>query len=343
MFELHPFSLPDGPTLVGWATSREFLLQWVGPTFAYPLDLAQIEVHLRQATGPEPSILPFKLVETETDEMVGYIEFCSIERENRSGMLGRVIVGAEKRRGQGVGTWMVREATRIGFEELGLHRISLVVFDFNHAAIACYRRAGFRFEGTLREARRIGDDYWTLHSMSILEREWSPCPRPPDGSGSSIIEEMAPGDWNEVRTIYVEGIATGNATFETGAPPWTRWDQEHLPSCRLVARSEEGVIGWAALSPVSRRPVYAGVVEVSVYVAAAARGRGVGRALIEDLIRQSEAAGIWTLQAGVFPENVASTALLKRCGFREVGVRERLGAGGGQWRDVLLLERRSRS
>ncbi len=160
-------------------------------------------------------------------------------------------------------------------------------------------------------------------------------------SGGFTIDTLGTEDWERVRTIYLEGIATGHATFETGAPLWEKWDADHLPKARLVARRAAGILGWAALCPVSGRCVYAGVAEVSLYVAATARGRGVGRVLLEALIRASEDEGIWTLQAGVFPENAASLAVHRRCGFREVGRRERLGKLRGAWRDVILLERRS--
>jgi L-amino acid N-acyltransferase YncA len=152
---------------------------------------------------------------------------------------------------------------------------------------------------------------------------------------------LLPPDWNAVRDIYLQGIATGNATFETTAPAWEKWDKTHLPNCRLVATGSDGIVGWAALSPVSARPVYAGVAEVTVYVAAANQGRGVGKQLLCALIDQSEDYGIWTLQASIFPENIASIALHKSCGFREVGIRLRLGRLYETWRDVLLLERRS--
>ncbi len=153
---------------------------------------------------------------------------------------------------------------------------------------------------------------------------------------------MLPGDWPEVRAIYLEGIATGNATFETEAPSWDAWDAAHLRPARLTARDAGGrLLGWAALTPVSGRCVYAGVGDLSVYVAASARGRGVGRALLMALIEASERSGIWTLQAGVFPENKASLELHRRCGFREVGRRERIGRMNGVWRDVILMERRS--
>lgn len=157
------------------------------------------------------------------------------------------------------------------------------------------------------------------------------------------IEPMFPADWPSVREIYLEGIATGNATFEKSAPDWSHWSAVHLECCRLVARDHDRVIGWAALSPVSRRAVYSGVAEVSVYVAGTARGKGVGSALLSALIRSSEEEGIWTLQAGIFPENVASIELHRKAGFRVVGVRERLGAMDGCWRDVVLMDRRSKT
>ncbi len=156
------------------------------------------------------------------------------------------------------------------------------------------------------------------------------------------IEEMTASDWPEVRAIYLEGIATGDATFETSAPAWDSWDASHLREARLVARERtHGIIGWAALAPVSNRAAYRGVAEVSVYVDARARGRGIGRALLKALTASSEASGIWTLQAGILAENRASIALHTACGFREVGRRERIGQLNGAWRDVVLMERRS--
>ena len=155
------------------------------------------------------------------------------------------------------------------------------------------------------------------------------------------ITPMQPEDWPAVREIYREGIATGNATFETDLPAWEKWDEAHREDCRLLARNAEQIFGWAALSPVSARKVYSGVAEVSVYVAASARGNGVGKRLLQALIEESERNETWTLQAGIFPENIASVALHKSCGFREVGVRRRIGKLGEAWRDVLLLERRS--
>jgi phosphinothricin acetyltransferase len=158
---------------------------------------------------------------------------------------------------------------------------------------------------------------------------------------SYVIDEMTPGDWEQVRAIYLEGIESQNSTFETDAPSWERWDQEHHQFARLVMRDADQVIGWAALAPVSKREVYHGVAEVTVYVTESARGRSVGRALLEALIAESEANGIWTLQASIFPENAASVKLHLRCGFREVGRRERIAVLKSVWRDTLLFERRS--
>jgi phosphinothricin acetyltransferase len=154
---------------------------------------------------------------------------------------------------------------------------------------------------------------------------------------------MRPDDADAVLAIYAEGMAAGNATFQTTVPNWPEWDAAHLALPRLVARDAGGaVIGWCALSPISRREVYRGVAEESVYVAGTARGHGVGRMLLETMVHASEAAGIWTLQTGIFPENAASLALHEACGFRVLGVRERIGQHMGRWRDVVFLERRSK-
>ncbi len=156
------------------------------------------------------------------------------------------------------------------------------------------------------------------------------------------LKPLQPQHWEAARSIYLEGIATGLATFETAAPSWDDWEKGHLPFARIVAISPSGSVeGWAALSPVSNRLVYAGVAEVSVYVAARARGRGLGRVLLERLVHESEQHRIWTLQASIFPENQASLKLHRRYGFNEVGVRRRIGKLQGVWRDTLLLERRS--
>jgi phosphinothricin acetyltransferase len=155
------------------------------------------------------------------------------------------------------------------------------------------------------------------------------------------IRPFVPTDWPAVLAAYEEGLETGQATFETTAPTWEQWDAAHSSHARLVATADDTVCGWAALTPLSRRKVYSGVAEVSVYIRSEVRGRGVGRLLLTSLIRESEAAGIWTLQASIFPENTASVGLCLSCGFREVGRRERIAQHAGVWRDTVLLERRS--
>jgi L-amino acid N-acyltransferase YncA len=156
------------------------------------------------------------------------------------------------------------------------------------------------------------------------------------------VTPLLPEHWPTVRAIYEAGIATGNATFETTTPAWSSWDAAHLSEHRFVAvDGDETVLGWTAVTSVSSRRVYAGVVEHSVYVHPDHRGAGVGRQLLQALIASTEAAGIWTIQTGIFPENTASLVAHERAGFRVVGRRERLGQLAGQWRDVLMLERRS--
>jgi L-amino acid N-acyltransferase YncA len=154
------------------------------------------------------------------------------------------------------------------------------------------------------------------------------------------IRTMRPADWPQVRAIYAAGIATRNATFETEPPEWEAWDSSHSPQLRLVAVQGDEVAGWTAAGPVSERCCYAGVVESSVYVSPERRRQGIGRLLLDALIEAADRAGVWTIQTGIFPENVASVSLHEACGFRIVGRRERLGELDGVWRDVLLLERR---
>jgi len=156
------------------------------------------------------------------------------------------------------------------------------------------------------------------------------------------IEKMKAEDWVKVQTIYQEGIDNGNATFETTVPEWEEWNRSHLRDCRLVARSGGQILGWAALSPVSGRCAYRGVAEVSLYVKTSARRKGVGKTLLKAIIEQSEAAEIWTLQGCSFRENTASLALQRKCGFRKVGYRERIGQVNDIWKDVILMERRSK-
>jgi L-amino acid N-acyltransferase YncA len=155
------------------------------------------------------------------------------------------------------------------------------------------------------------------------------------------IRAMQPSDWPAVRAIYEQGIATRQATFETESPSWAEWDADHLAELRFVAERDGQVVGWAALSPASRRPCYAGVAEESVYVAEEARGNRVGTALMGELLAQADVTGVWTIQTSIFPENLASIALHRRCGFRVVGTRERIARLDGAWRDTVLLERRA--
>ena len=159
---------------------------------------------------------------------------------------------------------------------------------------------------------------------------------------SIIIDEMITEDWESVRSIYEEGILTGNATFQVTVPSWEEWNRNHRKGLRFVARVNGEVLGWIALSPISSRCVYQGVAEVSVYISKDARGMGIGSRLLEILIEQSEEKGYWTLQSGIFPENTASLQLHKKYGFVVVGKREKIGQLNGVWRDVLLVERRSK-
>lgn len=152
---------------------------------------------------------------------------------------------------------------------------------------------------------------------------------------------LQPTHWDSIKSIYLDGISTGNATLEIDAPSWEKWDAEHLTSCRLIAKENDSILGWAALSPVSGRCVYDGVAEDSIYIAEAARGKGVGKMLLRKLIEESEANGLWTLQAGIIAENLPSIKLHEQCGFRIIGVRERIGQREGIWRNVVLMERRS--
>ena len=156
------------------------------------------------------------------------------------------------------------------------------------------------------------------------------------------IRKLLTTDWDQVKMIYEKGIATGNATFQTSAPSWEEWDKSHLNNCRIVAETDGILTGWAALTPVSSRCVYAGVAEVSVYVDPAYSGKGIGLALLNELVALSEAEGLWTVQAGIFPENNASLRIHEKAGFRILGVREKIGKQNGIWRDTVLLERRSK-
>lgn len=156
-----------------------------------------------------------------------------------------------------------------------------------------------------------------------------------------LIRKMTKDDWRQVAGIYKEGIDTGNATFQQEVPTWADWDSSHLKSCRLIAEAHHQIAGWAALSAVSKRKVYSGVAEVSIYISSNYRERGIGTKLLESLISASEKENIWTLQAGIFPENASSLKIHLKLGFRRVGIREKIGEMNGNWRDTILLERRS--
>ena len=177
----------------------------------------------------------------------------------------------------------------------------------------------------------------------MVEESKKPLFQPSDAVKNQLMEirKMEAGDWPAVAAIYDEGIATGIATFEKTVPPYEAWDMAHLKTCRFVAAERDTIMGWAALSPVSGRCVYGGVAEVSVYVSQAARGKGVGIALLQKLIRESEAEGLWTLQSGIFPQNSGSIRLHEKAGFRFIGKRERIAKLDGTWYDNLLFERRS--
>jgi len=158
------------------------------------------------------------------------------------------------------------------------------------------------------------------------------------------VDEMMQTDWPQVAAIYLEGIKTGKATFQTEVPSWENWNKEHANSCRLVLRLGNSVLGWGALSPTSSRCVYEGVVEVSIYIAENHRGKGLGKVLLEHLIKLSEENGFWTLQSGIIRENTSSIILHEKCGFRELGIREKIAKmNNGKWLDVVLMERRSKT
>jgi len=158
-----------------------------------------------------------------------------------------------------------------------------------------------------------------------------------------VIEQMSDDSWIDVARIYESGISTKNATFEKQAPDWESWDNSHRKDCRLVAKLNDKIVGWAALSNVSSRSVYAGVAEVSIYVDSEHRSNGIGDKLLNSLITESESNGIWTLQAGIFPENTSSLKLHHKHGFRTIGIKERIGKMDKTWRDVIMVERRSKT
>lgn len=221
-------------------------------------------------------------------------------------------------------------------EKAGSLGVAAVKLDASLPSKTFYDLLGYT---TLEKAFREVENNQRLHYYKMEKRLIS---KDTTNTMDIIIEKMKREDWPDVRNIYQEGIDTGNATFQAKAPEWEEWNKNHLHDCRLVARVQGQVVGWVALSPVSGRCCYSGAAEVSLYVKASARGKGIGKALLQELIEQSEAAGIWTLQGCSFRENAASLALQKACGFREVGFRERIGRLNGVWKDVVLMERRSK-
>jgi phosphinothricin acetyltransferase len=258
------------------------------------------------------------------DDHRGYIYHLAVHPDQRRKGLGRSLV----------------ERSLQALRDAGIQKCHLLVFNNNDPGITFWKSVGWEQRTDLlvmsKTLEGVKGEVVTTKSPATVHEQAKERSDPPYS-----IRKMTEQDWPAVRTIYEEGIATGNATFETEAPSGEDWDTTHLKECRLVAAEGERVTGWAALSRVSGRCVYAGVAEVSIYIAAEERGRGIGKSLLQTLIPESEQSGIWTLQAGIFPENEASIALHRECGFRMIGRRERLGQMNGWWRDVLMFERRS--
>ena len=172
MIELKPFERADFDKLINWIETPEFLLQWGGPNFTFPLDEDQLGVYLKDANNDDSEVLIYSVFDRETETVIGHISLGKIDRGNNSARVGKVLVGDKNVRGKGIGKQMMTEILKVAFDELHLHRVSLGVFDFNSSAIACYEKAGFKKEGLLRESRKIGEEYWSLWEMSILEKEW---------------------------------------------------------------------------------------------------------------------------------------------------------------------------
>jgi RimJ/RimL family protein N-acetyltransferase len=298
----------------------------------------------RTTLRDEGDALNLAAVLRETGALVGDVTLIWRSRAHAQGEVGYIVNPAYQ--GRGLATEATRVLLRVGFEDLGLHRLFGRLDGRNAASARVLERLGMRREAHLVENEHVKGEWTDEIVYAMLAREWRELERAvlPDGDGDGVaIEPLGADDWPAVAAIYREGLAGGLATFETDVPSWDEWSEGHLADHRVVARVTGGpVLGWAALSRVSDRCVYTGVAEVSVYVAAAARRRRIGQRLLAALADGAEGAGIWTLQAGIFPENAASVRLHQSAGFRIVGVRERLGRLGGAWRDVLLLERRSR-
>jgi L-amino acid N-acyltransferase YncA len=267
-------------------------------------------------------------------------------------VIGTVLAGHDRRRGyiyhlavhpdrrrQGLGRRLVNRCLQ-ALREAGIQKCHLFVFKNNESGIVFWKSIGWEQRSDLVVMSKTldgrgGEAFSTNPSATIPDQAKE------INAPHFFIRRMAEQDWLAIRSIFEEGIATGNVTFEAEAPSWEAWDAGHLKECRLVAVDAQRVVGWAALSQVSSRCVYAGVAEVSVYISAGERGRGIGSRLLQALVSESEQNGIWTLQAGIFPENEPSITLHRKCGFRIIGRREKLGQMNGRWRDVLLFERRS--
>lgn len=170
--KLEPFERNDFSRLMNWIKTPEFLLQWAGPIFTFPLNESQLDIYLKGSQGDPPLRKIYKVTHTGDHRVIGHVELNDIDLRNRTATLCRVLVGEPSLRGKGVGPWMLKKLLEVGFGQFGLHRIDLFVFDFNQAAIRCYEKVGFRKEGHIREARKIGNEYWSLYQMSILDHEW---------------------------------------------------------------------------------------------------------------------------------------------------------------------------
>ena len=258
--------------------------------------------------------------------------------DGRRGYIHHLAVHPEWRR-LGLGRELVDRSLQT-LKGIGIHKCHLFIFNDNTGGIDFWKSVGWQQRMDIIVMSMtfdpvVGDKIFASSSTVSAFPQTKMTVEP------FILRKMTSEDWPAVRSIFEEGIATGNATFETEAPSWEAWDAGHINECRLVATQEDRVVGWAALSRVSGRCVYAGVAEVSVYLSAKERGRGIGRRLVQALIPDSETTGIWPLQAAIFPENEQSITLHRKCGFRMIGRRERLGQMNGLWRDVLMFERRS--
>jgi len=316
-------------------------MQWAGPIFTHPLDEPQLERYLQAAEGEHSSRRIFKGVETHSGDVVGHIELNNIDRRNRSAAVSRVLVDSQLR-GKGFGAELVQKVVEVGFGELGLHRLELFVFDFNAAAIACYQRAGFSIEGRLREARRVGGEYWSLYVMSLLASKWNRRERI-DLTPLAAIRRAELGDLAAITDIYNEAILTTTATFDTDPKTadqrleWFRGHDDRHPI--MVAVLGGQVVGWASVSKWSDRQAYDDTAETSFYVKSDFRGRGIGRQLKLAIIGEARRLGFHTLIARVAEGNDASLHLNESCGFVHIGTMREVGRKFGRFLDVHILQK----